>query len=121
MKPQEIVKEWFKVWEEGDFHNIPVTEDFVHVSPYGTINGKETYLNLVETNKDKFLGHRFDIHEELFSEDSACVRYTGIKGEFRLEVSEWYLFKDNLIKRIIAYYNIEGEINEERKLKNLDK
>ncbi len=110
---------WFLKWEEGDIDNLPITDDFVHTSPYGTISGKAAYLDLVRANKDKFLNHRFEIHETIASEGKACIRYTAIQTDFRLEVTEWHYFRNELIFKIIAYYNIDGEISEERKLKNL--
>ena len=117
MELKNLVKYWFEKWETGDFHNLPVTENFKHTSPYGTINGKSEYVSLVAANKDKFLGHRFDIHDEIYCDGKACVRYTAVQGNFTLKVSEWYFPKDGLIEEIISYYNIEGEISEERKLK----
>nr|WP_279344003.1 nuclear transport factor 2 family protein [Gramella jeungdoensis] len=113
-----MIKEWFSKWEEGDFLNLPVSDNFSHISPYGTITGKDKYIELVETNKDKFLGHRFELHDELYGEERACVRYTAIQDDFSLEVSEWYYVRDGLIEEIVAYYNIEGEISEDRKLSN---
>ena len=71
---------------------------------------------LIEANKDKFLGHRFEFHDEIYNREKACVRYSAIKDNFNLEVSEWYYSKDGLIDKIIAYYNIEGEISNDRKL-----
>lgn len=115
---KRLVKEWFSKWEEGDFLHLPVTDNFSHISPYGTITGKEKYIQLVDSNKDKFLGHSFELHDQLYEEDRACVRYTARQGDFSLEVSEWYYLKEGLIERIVAYYNIEGEINEDRKLLN---
>lgn len=116
MSPKALVKKWFDKWEEGDFLKLPITDNFKHTSPYGIINGKEAYLSIVKANKDKFLGHRFELHDEIYQDNKACVRYTAIQGDFTLEVSEWYFFSGNLIEEIIAYYNIEGEISEERKL-----
>lgn len=120
MEISELVLKWFEIWKNGDFHNIPVSEDFQHTSPYGTTRGKESYLQLVEANKDKFLGHSFDIHDLIKEQDRACVRYTAIKDEFRLEVSEWYYSEDGLIKEIVAYYNIPGEIKKDRELHDPD-
>ncbi|NER15041.1 hypothetical protein GWK08_16415 [Leptobacterium flavescens] len=120
MELRELVKRWFKAWEEGDFYNLPITENFSHTSPYGTIDGKKAYTDLVAVNRDKFLGHRFELHDEIYDEDRACVRYTAVQGDFKLEVSEWYFPKDGLIEQIVAYYNIEGEISDERKLKDLN-
>ncbi|ALM06599.1 hypothetical protein SB49_01305 [Sediminicola sp. YIK13] len=112
---KDLVKRWFDLWESGDFNSLPIAENFKHSSPFGTIVGKKTYLELVATNKDKFLGHKFELHEALYGENRAGVRYTTTQGDFSMEVSEWYYVQDNLILEIIAYYHI-GEIREERKL-----
>lgn len=115
MKSKVLVQKWFQCWNDGTFLNIPVSKDFIHTSPFGSINGKEEYLKVVEENRDKFLGYQFEIHDSLYEENKACVRYTGTQGDFSLDVSEWYYIKDNLIAEIIAYYHI-GEIREDREL-----
>lgn len=116
MSTENILADWFRVWETGDFQKIPVTENFRHTSPYGTISGKKEYLDLVEANRDKFLGHLFEVHDQICDQDKACVRYTAIQGDFRLEVSEWHYLKEGLINEIVAYYNIPGEVREDRRL-----
>lgn len=107
MHIKTLVKKWFEVWESGDFQQIPIAGDFEHISPYGTVKGKKDYLSLVVSNKDKFLGHRFEIHDEIYEGDKACIRYTAIQGTFTLEVSEWHYAEGDLIKKITAYYNID--------------
>ncbi|MDH3648234.1 MAG: nuclear transport factor 2 family protein [Saprospiraceae bacterium] len=109
MEIKKLVQEWFDKWEEGDFLSLPISEHFKHTSPYGTIDGKKQYLSLVEANKDKFLGHHLQIHDALYDEDRACVRYTATQGDFSLEVSEWHFIKAGQIEEIVAYYNIEEE------------
>ena len=109
MKLQFIVELWFKTWESGDFKALPISENFKHTSPYGTIIGKKNYLDLVRENKDKFLGHEFEIHDALYEENRTCVRYTAVQGDFRLDVSEWLYIRNNQIEEIISYYNIEKE------------
>ena len=116
MKIKALVHDWFDKWDQGDFFNLPVTESFTHTSPFGTIEGKKNYIDLVAQNKDKFLGYSFEIHDAIYHEHSACVRYTARQGsDFTLDVSEWYYVKNDLIETIIAYYHI-GEIRDERKL-----
>ena len=109
MDSKQTVTKWFKCWEEGNFLDLPISENFIHTSPYGTTKGKETYLRLVAANKDKFLGHRFEIHDLLFDQDRACIRYTATQENFSLEVSEWHFVSDGIIEKIVAYYNIEEE------------
>lgn len=116
MNTIELVKKWFKKWDEGDFLNLTISENFRHTSPFGTINGKNDYINLVQNNKEKFIGYHFEIQDGIYENNKACVRYIAKQGkDFTLDVSEWYYCEDDLIVDIIAYYHI-GEVREERKL-----
>lgn len=116
MNAQALVEKWFDAWKSGDFHLIPVSNSFRHTSPFGTVEGKQAYLELVEANRDKFLGYQFDIHDAIYEQLHACVRYSAKQGDdFKLDVSEWYYCKDGLIEEIVAYYHI-GEIRKERQL-----
>ena len=90
MDLKAIVDKWFAKWEEGDFLNLPVSENFKHTSPFGTITGKKQYITLVQENKAKFLGYSFKLHDEIYGKDKACVRYTATQEDFTLDVSEWY-------------------------------
>lgn len=65
------------------------------------------------------MGYTFEIHDEIYKEDKACVRYTAVQRDFRLDVSEWYYIKNNLIEEIIAHYYI-GAIREDRDLSGHD-
>ncbi len=117
MNAEKLVKEWFEKWKAGDFFHLPIADHFKHTSPFGTIDGKKAYIDLVQKNKDKFLGYRFDIHDAVYSEERACVRYTARQGkQFKLDVSEWYHLEGDLIVEVFAYYHI-GDIQEDRKLK----
>ncbi|HSR68262.1 MAG TPA: nuclear transport factor 2 family protein [Acidobacteriota bacterium] len=115
MELKSLVREWFDKWREGDYLHLPVSDDFKHTSPFGTVDGKAAYLELVKTNQDKFTGYRFEIHDEIYDQGKACVRYTAVQGDFKLDVSEWYYPKGDAIGEIIAYYHI-GEIRQERRL-----
>lgn len=118
MTPDQCIRKWFAIWEQGNFEDIPITEDFSHTSPYGTIKGKQTYLDLVSANKEQFLGHKFEIHDIITEANKACIRYTSTKGDFTLDVSEWHYYKDGLIQKIIAHYHI-GEIRKDKTLDGL--
>ncbi|NNE98357.1 MAG: nuclear transport factor 2 family protein [Pyrinomonadaceae bacterium] len=110
-----LVKEWIDKWESGDYLNIPISDNFRHKSPYGTIEGKQPYLELVEANKEQFLGYSFEVHDEIYEEGRACIRYTGLHNDFVLEVSEWFFASGNEIEEVVAYFNV-GELSEERRL-----
>lgn len=116
METIDLVNEWFERWENGEFMDLPLSEDFTHTSPYGTIEGRKAYIDLIVANIDKFLGHRFEIHDAIYQKNKACIRYTAIKETFSLDVSEWQYVNGGEIEKVVAYYNIEGEISEDRKL-----
>ena len=111
-----LVEKWFECWEKGNYIEIPITEEFIHESPYGVISGKSKYLEIVSANKDKFLGQSFLVRDYIEQMNKACVRYKVFSEGFEMEVTEWYYFEKSLISKIVAYYNIEGEISESRKL-----
>jgi len=119
MKTRDLVESWFSTWESGDFESLPLADTFRHTSPFGTIEGKEAYMDLVRSNRDKFLGYRFEIHDVLYEGRRGCVRYTAIQGDFTLDVSEWLYVGDDSIEEIVSYYHI-GEIREERELDQSD-
>lgn len=109
MSIQELVHQWFALWKTGEFESLPLTEDFTHTSPYGTVKGKAEYFALADANREAFTGNTFDIHEMLFDKNRACVRYTMNSPTGTLEVGEWIYEKDGLISKIIAYYNLQEE------------
>ena len=115
---KDLVEKWFHLWASGDYQSLPLSDDFSHTSPFGTIESKKAYLDLVAENEDKFTGYEFILHDQIFEDHRACVRYTAVQGEdFKLDVSEWYYpGSDGQIGKIIAYYHI-GDIREERELK----
>ena len=120
MEIMDLVNAWFERWENGEFMDLPISENFTHTSPYGTVEGKKAYIDLIVANIDKCLGHRFQIHDIISEKDKACIRYTAIQVNFPLDVSEWHYVKEGKIDKIVAYYNIEGEIREDRKLTQPD-
>ena len=118
MTTKEIIQFWFKLWTTGDFMDLPLTNDFRHVSPFGTISGKGNYLNTVQKNRNKFLGYSFDVHEIITQGQKGSARYSCTQGdEFKLDVSKWYYLKEGMIQTIYAYYHI-GEIKKERQIKD---
>lgn len=105
MELLDLVHLWFERWESGDFEHIPVEEGFRHTSPYGIVAGKTAYLSMIQESRDSFLGFEFEIHDELYGSETACVRYTGRKGDYALEATEWFFKGTDLIEAIVSYYD----------------
>jgi hypothetical protein len=109
MTTEALVHTWFKIWEDGNFEDLPISDDFTHISPYGNITRKANYLNLVTANKDQFLGHTFELLDTIFQENKACIRYIAHHKDSKLEVTEWHYINNEKINKVVAYYNIETE------------
>ncbi len=45
----------------------------------GSVRGEKEYIDLVEVNKGKFPGHRFELHDGIYGSDKGCVRYSAIQ------------------------------------------
>ena len=103
-----VVKKWFDLWEEGNVEELPLTNDFKHHSPFGTIETKEKYLELVSKNKDNFLGNSFKIIDHIQEENKVSVRYELLNKNTGLdmEVSEWFILNGDLIQEVWSYYNV---------------
>ena len=82
MNPKKIIALWFSCWEKGLIHQPPIADNFIHQSPFGEVEGKEKYINWVNANKDKFLGYRFEIHDEIYAHQKACIHHTERQGSF---------------------------------------
>ena len=61
----------------------------------------------IRENLSAFLGHRFEIIDSIYSDNKAAVQYRSSKDGREMKVAEWYYFRNNLIAKIVAYYNIE--------------
>lgn len=115
IKPKSpIVEQWFECWRSGDTDNLPIADDFTHTSPFGTIEGKERYLEIVAKNKQDFLGNTLTVIKQINEGDNVCVQFEQSNKNTGLEmtVCEWYELEGNIIKSIRSFYNIgNAEIN----------
>lgn len=111
MALRDLVSRWFELWEAGDYRELPLGAGFTHVSPFGTVEGRDRYLGIVSANEQQFLGYRFEIHDRLDGADASCVRYTALSEDGPvLEATEWFFGDGAGIDRIVSYYNV-GDVS----------
>ena len=101
-----IIRRWFDSWEARRPDQLPITDDFIHTSPFGDIVSAERYLDLVDKNQEAFFENEYEIGNQIVQGDQACVQYELVNARGRMPVCEWYVFEGDRIKRIYAYYNI---------------
>ena len=105
---QHLIHAWFEGWATGEYRSLPLAEGFTHTSPFGVVEGRDAYLALVEANEAAFLGFTFEIHDELYGNGVAAVRYTARKGRITLDAGEFFRGDDSGITAIVSYYDTGG-------------
>ena len=116
MESKYLTDLWFQYWAAGKFLELPISDQFQHVSPYGKIESKKAYLDLVRENRDLFLGNKIELKDAVYLSDKAVVRYTMTSPTHSMEVSEWIYIEDGAIKSIYAYYDTAKEVKTGRGL-----
>lgn len=103
-----VVKKWFSCWENGNIDELPIIDSFKHTSPFGVIETKERYLEIVEKNTKDFLGNKLTVTKQIKEGDNICVQFEQKNANTGLEmtVCEWYVLEGNLIKEIRSFYNV---------------
>ena len=103
-----VVTKWLSCWETGNIEELPIVDDFCHTSPFGTIESKQRYLEIVGKNKADFLGNTLTVINQIAQGNKVCVQFEQKNSNTGLEmvVCEWYTLEGNLIKEIRSFYNV---------------
>ncbi len=103
------VAQWFACWNSGNIENLPITDDFRHTSPFGTIETKARYMDIVRKNRDTFLGNQLEVLKQIVDGNHVCVQFRQTREDdrkFDMPVCEWYRLEGDRIKEIESFYNI---------------
>lgn len=103
-----VIKKWLSCWETGNLDDLPILDCFRHTSPFGTIETKKRYLEIVEKNKSDFLGNTLTVINQIKEGDQVCVQFEQKNANSGLEmvVCEWYTLEGDQIREIRSFYNI---------------
>lgn len=103
-----VVGKWFSCWETGNIDELPIVDDFKHSSPFGTIETKKRYLEVIEKNRKNFFGNKLTVIEQVKENNNVCVQFEQKNSNTGLEmlVCEWYVLEGGKIKEIRSFYNV---------------
>ncbi|MDX1378896.1 MAG: nuclear transport factor 2 family protein [Anaerolineales bacterium] len=95
---------WFDAFREKDISILEgnLAEDFTHTSPYGTIKGKEAYLDLVRENPEAFFSPVIEILDVIESGNSFAVRYLVNENP----ACDCIYIQEDQISEIYSYYHV---------------
>lgn len=103
-RAKRLAREWIEVWGRGDPTTLPLAEDFVHVSPFGRIEGRGPYLDMVRplARKNVVSLHVQDVIAE---GDRACITFTMDTPNGPVACCDWVTVAEGRIASVHAYYD----------------
>ena len=107
-----VLEKWFSCWRNGNVEDLPIADDFIHTSPFGTIESKSRYMEIVLKNKKDFLGNSLNVTRQIREGNQVCVQFEQKNENTGLEmvVCEWYHIEGSQIKEIRSFYNIGNAV-----------
>ncbi len=103
----ELAHIWIDKWNEGDPDNIPLDKEFTHSSPFGTVSGREKYLEWVKPLAAKNVS-ALRIVRIIGDNDQAAIYFEMNTSEGWVPVVDWLDVKDGKILKIQSFYDASG-------------
>jgi hypothetical protein len=99
---RKLVEAWFDAFREKDISKLKLTEDFIHMSPFGEIKGRNTYLDLVREHAEAFFSPKIQILDLFDCGDKFAVRYLVDEKP----ACDCFYVRNGQIAKIYSYYHI---------------
>ena len=99
-----LARLWIEVWDGGDPMTLPLARDFVHVSPFGRIEGRENYLDVVRPMAEANVA-ALRVEDVLAAGDQACVRFSMETPNGPVPCCDWVTVRDGEIASVRSYYD----------------
>ena len=102
----ELAEGWIEAWRRFDMEwlRTHLAPDFVHVSPFGRFDDRETYLAAVEPMARKSV-MELTIKETIASGDVAAVRFENRTPNGVVESCDWVCVEGDTIQEIRSFYD----------------
>lgn len=97
---------WIEAWARMDMAWLRghLAADFVHVSPFGRLEGRDLYLETVEPMARKSV-MELRILDVLGDDSRAAVRFENRTPRGVVESCDWIFVNNGLITEIRSYYD----------------
>lgn len=102
----ELAIGWIEAWirMDMDWLREHLAPDFVHVSPFGRLEGRESYLETVEPLARKSVVELVVI-DAIGSVNQAAVRFENRTRKGVVESCDWLTVDGGMIKEIRSFYD----------------
>lgn len=99
---RKLVDAWFDAFREKDISKLEIAEDFIHTSPFGVIEGRQVYLDMVRENSEAFFSPVIKILDVIEEGDKFSVRYL-VDGN---PACDCIYVRNGQISEIYSYYHV---------------
>ena len=105
-RTSELAMGWVEAWQRFDMEWLRqhLAPDFVHVSPLGRFDDRETYLAAAEPMARKSVTELV-IRETIVDGDVAAIRFENRTPLGAVESVDWVRVEDGLIREIRSFYD----------------
>ncbi len=102
----ELAVLWIEAWIKMDMEWLRqrLAPDFVHVSPFGRFEDRESYLAAVEPLARKSVVE-LTVKDVIASGNQAAVRFENRTPKGVVESCDWVRVENDLIKEIRSFYD----------------
>ena len=102
----ELAVRWIEAWVEMDMEWLRqrLAPDFVHVSPFGRLEGRESYLATVEPMARKSVVE-LTVKDVVASGNQAAVRFENKTPKGVVESCDWIRVENDLIQEVRSFYD----------------
>ena len=102
----ELAVGWIEAWIRMDIEWLRkmLAPDFVHVSPFGRFDNRETYLAAVEPMARKSVAE-LKVLDVIASGNQAAVRFENRTVKGVVESCDWVRVENDLIQEIRSFYD----------------
>lgn len=102
----ELARGWIEAWIRMDLEWLEqkLSPDFVHVSPFGRLEGRDHYLETVEPMARKSVV-QLTIKDVIASGDRAAVRFDNHTPGGIVESCDWVRIESGRIREVRSFYD----------------
>ena len=101
---EDLARVWIERWNEGAPDLIPLAEDFTHTSPFGRVQGRQTYLDWVKPLAAQNVTE-LRIVRTLAHGNAAAIHFEMQTPKGLVQVCDWVVVEDGRIKEIHSFYD----------------
>ena len=107
MTAADLARAWIDGWNAGTPDDIPLADDFTHSSPYGTVSGRQKYLEWVKPLAAQNVAE-LRVVSVLGGGDEAAIWFEMDSGGQVVKTVDWVRVRDGQIVSIQSFYDPRG-------------